>query len=250
MVPEQHRGNRVRILVFQHEDVEHPGVFREFWQAAGHTWEGVHLYASQPIPPLDDYDLLVVLGGPMDVWQAEDYPWLLPETEAIRTWVRDLGRPYLGICLGHQLLAAALGGTVGPMDGEELGLCRVTLTEAGRRDPLLSPSGQDFTVFHWHHAEVTGLPEGAEVLATNAASRVQAMRWGNAYGVQFHAEVAAASMTEWLTIPGFTEDVIARFGPGGDIRLDEDVGAALEGLNATARALNDGIMELAGIAPR
>ncbi|MFT8885060.1 MAG: type 1 glutamine amidotransferase, partial [Acetobacter papayae] len=90
----------MNILVFQHLDVEHPGVFRDFWKKAGHDVHTVHFNRDDAIPPLQAFDLLVVLGGPMDVWETEQNPWLVREMSAIRTWVRDLGKPYFGICLG------------------------------------------------------------------------------------------------------------------------------------------------------
>src|SRR5215471_17001537 len=78
----------MRILVFQHVPVEHPGAFCQLWRANGDEWCTVELDAGQPIPDLNDFDLLVAMGGPMDVWQDDVYPWLGPEKAAIRHWVR------------------------------------------------------------------------------------------------------------------------------------------------------------------
>ncbi len=100
----------MRFLVFQHLAVEHPGVFRDFFVEAGIEWDVVELDEGQPIPDLNDYDALWVMGGPMDVWEVDDHPWLVAEKAAIREAVNDRGMPFLGCCLGHQLLANALGG--------------------------------------------------------------------------------------------------------------------------------------------
>jgi GMP synthase-like glutamine amidotransferase len=103
----------MRLLVFQHIDCEHPGILRRFLAEDTIEWDAVELDAGEPIPPLERYDALWVMGGPMDVWDVDEHPWLIPEKRAIRRWVRELQRPFLGLCLGHQLLADALGGTCG-----------------------------------------------------------------------------------------------------------------------------------------
>ncbi|PWK60742.1 glutamine amidotransferase class I [Aminobacter sp. AP02] len=106
-------------------------MFGEFWRAAGHSEHIVELDEGEAIPALDGFDILAVMGGPMDVWQEDAHPWLKPEKAAIRRWVRELDRPYLGICLGHQLLTDALGGEVSLMRQPEVGLATVELTKAG-----------------------------------------------------------------------------------------------------------------------
>lgn len=240
----------MRILVFQHVDVEHPGIFREFWREAGLSWDAVELDAGEPIPSFEPYDLLVVMGGPMDVWEEAEHPWLVPEKAAIRSWVNELKRPFLGVCLGHQLLAEAIGGTVGK-GTTEVGITPVALTDAGRADPLLEGLTTPLDTFQWHSAQVSNLPEGAEILAGNAACSVQALRYGLAYGLQFHVEITAQTIPDWHAIPAYAASLEEALGADGLQRIEAETSARLSAFNQTARTLNDNLMQIvaARLAP-
>jgi GMP synthase-like glutamine amidotransferase len=239
----------MRILVFQHVPVEHPGFFRQLWRENGEEWRAVELDAGESIPSFDNFDLLVVMGGPMDVWQEDIYPWLGPEKAAIRYWVKDLGRPLLGICLGHQLLAAALGGAVSLMDQPEIGLGDVALTKAGQQDPLFAGFAARVETFQWHGAEVSRLPDDAEVLAENSLCAVQAFRCGaHAYGLQYHVEITASTVAEWSDIPEYRAGLERTLGPDAVSRLDEMVTPRLPSFEASARRLNDNIAAILAVA--
>lgn len=206
----------MRLLVFQHIDCEHPGSLRRFLADDRVEWDAVNLHAAEQIPPLEDYDALWVMGGPMDVWDVEEHPWLVPEKVAIRTWVRDLEKPFLGLCLGHQLLADALGGTCGPQRPPEIGILDVELTEAGRKDPLFEglPNRQKF--LQWHSVHVAQAPEGATVLASSDICTVQAMRVGKrAWSMQYHAEIEPDTVANWGEVPAYRDALQAALGDDG-----------------------------------
>jgi GMP synthase-like glutamine amidotransferase len=229
----------MRILVFQHVAVEHPGIFQELWSEGGHSLEQVELDEGDRIPELSSFDLLVVMGGPMDVWQEDIHPWLVPEKAAIRRWVTELKRPYLGICLGHQLLAEALGGQVTMMTRPEVGIAEVELTEIGQRDALLAGFSRRVETFQWHGAEVSVLPQGAEVLAGNAACAVQAMRWGpHAYGLQYHCEILSTTVEDWQCIPAYKASLVEALSQAKAETLRETVAERLPGFRHSAELLN------------
>jgi len=237
----------MNILVFQHLAVEHPGIFRDFWREAGHRVHVVALDEGAAIPDLAGFDLLAVMGGPMDVWEGEKHPWLRAEMAAIRAWVSEMGRPYFGICLGHQLLAEALGGKVGKMAVPEVGVTATRLTAEGRADPVLAGLGREVQAFQWHGAEVQRLPERGVVLAGNAACPVQALRVGQrAWGIQFHIEMTATTVREWSAVPEYAASMAAALGPVRARGLEGELAGQLPAFNAMARRVNDNLFRAIG----
>lgn len=236
----------MKILVLQHVDVEHPGIFRDFMTADGLTWDTVELDEGERIPDLQPYDLMIVMGGPQDVWQEDEYPWFKAEKEAIRSFVVDLKRPFLGVCLGHQLLADALGGVVGPARQPEVGILSITKTAEGMQDPLFAGLAETATVLQWHCAEVTTAPPGCVVLASSEKCRVQAIRYGDhAYGMQFHVELTQQTVADWAAIPTYAKALEKTLGPGAVSGLDLGVKERLEQFNSDARAIYRALMTMA-----
>ncbi len=192
---------RPKILVFQHVPYEPLGTLDPLLKEAGFRIRYVN-FGREPEsrPSLDGYEALIVLGGPMNSDQIDSYPNLLTEVEIIREAVSK-NTSVLGICLGAQLLAKAIGGSVTRNETREIGWYDVALTQDGQNDPVLSNFSPVQRVFQWHEDGIR-LPPAALQLATSDASAVQAFRYGeHAYGFQFHLEVDRSLVERWLTVP-------------------------------------------------
>lgn len=229
-----------RVLVFQHVAVEHPGIFRDFLRADGHTFEAIELDAGDRIPDLAGFDALWVMGGPMDVWEEAEHPWLVAEKAAIRDAVLSRGMPYLGFCLGHQLLGDALGGRVGRAAESEVGVMPVAVTAAGLASPYLDGLPDSFEVLQWHGAEVAVPPAGAQVLAQSPRCAVQAMVVGTrAFSMQFHVEITATTVSDWNGIPAYADALVRLLGADGATALTHRAEAEMPTFNRYARRIYD-----------
>ncbi|WP_127089488.1 type 1 glutamine amidotransferase [Aquabacter cavernae] len=227
----------MRLLVFQHAASEHPGSFRDMMRADGFQWDTVALDMGDPIPSPDGYDALMVLGGPMDVWDDDILPWMRAEKTFIRNWVTK-ERPYLGICLGHQLLADALGGKVEKMARPEVGICDVHLTVEGREAPFLAGFDSRFPTLQWHGAAVTTAPSGARILAANDHCAIQALQVGpRAFSTQYHVEIIDSTVSDWGAIPEYKAALESITGPGGQEWFERAAAERLAELQAAAALL-------------
>jgi GMP synthase (glutamine-hydrolysing) len=200
-------GGRPRVLVVQHESDAPPLRLATAAEAAGLRLDVVAVDRGEALPQdLDGVEGLVVLGGSMDVADAPGLPYLYETMELIRR-AADEGRPSLGICLGGQLAATALGGEARRGEtGVEIGWVEVRTTPAGRADPVTAPLGDTAPLFQWHH-DVFAPPAGATLLLTADRYRHQGFRLGVAWGIQAHPEVTADAIRLWAGSPGGLTDL-------------------------------------------
>lgn len=237
-----------RALVFQHMDIDHPGRFLDFFAEDGIIPEQVRLFAGQDIPNLEPYDFLFVLGGAQDTWQEDDHPWLKAEKQAIREWVMDRAKPYFGVCLGHQLLATALGGEVAPAEQAEVGVFDVELTDDGRRHPLLEGLGGRHKVMQWHAAEVKRPPQQAQVLASSSLTAVQALAIDrHAMSTQFHCEFSPQSVKTWASLPSYIANLEKHRGAGFYPKLVAQSFPLMPEMHRMTRRMYDNLVEATGL---
>ncbi len=194
-------NNSKPVLVIRHVPHEGLGILADVLTAANVTWQTVDLFGSQQ----DDLDVaaysgMIIMGGPMNVDDTEQYPQLVSEVGWIKNAI-DRELPVLGVCLGAQLIAKALGAKVYPGPAKEIGWYPVDMTEAASSDPLFQTCRPRETVFQWH-GDTFDLPSGATLLASSELFAHQAFRYGSrCYGFQFHWEITGEMLDDWLVQP-------------------------------------------------
>jgi GMP synthase (glutamine-hydrolysing) len=223
-------------LVLQHVVCEPPGAYEDELIARGARVCRVQLGEGEQ-PPGDwaSFAGIIAMGGPMGAYEGERHPWLLAERAAIRQAV-NADVPFWGVCLGAQLLAASLDGSVGPGDAPEIGVLDVSLAEAAAADPVFGRAPSSFAVLQWH-SDTYQLPVGSVRLASSSAYPEQAFRIRNAYGLQFHLEVPPDLLEQWGELPAYARSLETALGPGALERMVSDWRATAPRALALARNL-------------
>ncbi len=177
-----------KVLVLQHARCETIGIIRNALESNGISAETVHTFEDLPVPrKMEEAEGLIVMGGPMGVYEQARHPFLADEMRLIERALAE-DKPILGVCLGSQLLAAALGAPVTKGKRMEIGWYPITLEKTTAKDPLWAGVEHSFVAFHWHR-DVFDLPRGATSLASSELTACQAFRYGRgAYGFLFHME--------------------------------------------------------------
>ena len=196
----------MKIHYIQHVPYERIGWIEDWAVARGHEIAGTMMYAgpsaAATLPDPDAFDLLVIMGGPMNVYEHDEYPWLPDEKDFIRASISG-GKMVLGICLGAQLLTDVLGGEVTKAPLEEIGWHPVELTEAGRRLDVFAHFPDRFTTLQWH-GDTFSIPPGAVQAASSEAVPNQAFSFddGRVIGLQFHLEETRETLSELVEVAG------------------------------------------------
>jgi GMP synthase (glutamine-hydrolysing) len=187
----------MNVLIIKHVDIEGPGLIEDCLRNERIPYLILNLNDSIPLPKLDSLTHIVILGGPMNVYEEDRFPFLRDEDLFIKEAIQR-GKTILGICLGAQLIAKALGAKVFKAPVKEIGWYDVSLTDEGFKDPLFSHLPSPFPVFQWHE-DTFEIPKAGKLIATSNSIPHQAFRYGeNAYGLQFHLEVTEEMICKWM----------------------------------------------------
>jgi GMP synthase-like glutamine amidotransferase len=224
-----------RLLVLQHADCEPPGVYEDELRDRGIPFTRVVMDDPLELPDWRAHAGIVAMGGAMGAYEEGRYPWLATEKRLIAEAV-DAGMPYWGVCLGAQLLAAALGARVTRGHEPELGVLEVALTAEAAADPVFAAAPSAFRTLQWH-GDTYELPDGALRLARSGRYEQQAFVLGRAYGLQFHLEVDRALAASWMQVPEYVAELEQLAGQGAPARILAEIRAAEADTVPLARSL-------------
>ena len=205
-----------KVIVFQHVHNEDLEKIEVYLLEKNLLITKIRLYKNEDIPKdLSQYSLMISLGGPMDTWMIKQYPWIVKEKNAIKEFVINLEKPFIGICLGCQLLGEVLGGKVQKSKFSEIGFFNLNAKETMYKDKNLNFFPKKASVFQWHSYEVCSLKNSKiENLATSSLTENQLFRYkSHAYGLQFHFEIDIHTIEKWLKKETFKKTLVKEYGP-------------------------------------
>ncbi len=231
----------MKILVLQHIACETPGYIKDLMLKDNVDIVTIQLDEGEKIPKnLKIFDGMLCMGGPMDTWMEEDYPWLIEEKKKIREFIVDLKKPYLGFCLGCQLLGEVVEGEVVKSSPPEIGILDVNLHDEKNSDHLFYNFPISIKALQWHSYEVQGLENNNNIklLGSSPTTKYQIFKYKNhAYGIQFHIEIKNNTVSDWGCVPEYEKALEDSLGPGALKKFDKIAKANMVSMNNLATSL-------------
>ena len=238
----------MRILILQHIKIEDPGFIKDLMIKDGAELTTVELDEGEKIPKdLTQFDAMFCMGGPMDTWMEKEHPWLVDEKKAIKEFVVDLKKPYLGFCLGCQLLGEVIGGKVVKSNIPEIGMLNISFSNNKSNDALFSKFPDEITSLQCHSYEVQGLENNKDVthLASSPETKYQIFKYQNhAYGIQFHIEVKDTTVGEWGCVPEYKSALEKQLGEGALDKFEKDSKKHMPSMNQYSEVLYENFKKL------
>ena len=195
------------IIILQHIPIETPGYILDLMIKDNFILTTIELDEGEKIPEdLSQFDAMFCMGGPMDTWMEKDYPWLIEEKKKIKEFVLNLEKPFLGFCLGCQLLGEVVGGQVIKSSPPEIGILDINLLKNKNSDNLFYEFPNIIKALQWHSYEVADLEKNNEVtiIGSSPSTKYQIFKYKNhAYGIQFHIEIKDNTVSDWGCIPEY-----------------------------------------------
>ena len=237
------------VIVLQHIKIEDPGYIKDLMIKDKVNLTTIELDEGENIPKnLNNFDAMFCMGGPMDTWMEKDYPWLIEEKKRIREFVVELKKPYLGFCLGCQLLGEVIGGQVTRSEPSEIGILDIEFIENKNKDNLFSSFPNQIKSLQWHSYEVQNLENNKDVtlIASSAVTKYQIFKYQNhAYGIQFHIEIKDTTVNEWGCVPEYKSALEKQLGSGALNKFDKAAKENMADMNRYSQILYENFKELA-----
>jgi len=231
----------LNIIILQHIKIEDPGYIKDLMLADGLNLHTIELDEGEKIPnDLDKFDGMFCMGGPMDTFMEKEYSWLIEEKKKIKEFVIDLKKPYLGFCLGCQLLGEVVGGKVVKSSPAEIGMMDINFTEEKKQDNLFSKFPDKIKSLQWHSYEVQGIEKNKDItlLASSPVTKYQIFKYQNhAYGIQFHIEIKDTTVKEWGSVPEYKKALEDQLGDSALEKFDQSAKKNMKDMNNYSKIL-------------
>ena len=208
----------------------------------------IELDEGEKIPnDLTKYDGMLCMGGPMDTYMEKEYPWLVEEKKRIKEFVVNLKKPYLGFCLGCQLLGEVVGGKVVKSNPAEIGMMDINFTDNKKKDILFSKFPNNIKSLQWHSYEVQGVDKNPDItlIASSPITKYQIFKYqDHAYGIQFHIEIKDTTVNEWGCVPEYKKALEDQLGDGALEKFDQSAKKNMKDMNNYSKILYDNFKSL------